>query len=122
MSTHRLDLKRLAAVLGLLGSEHAGERAAAGVAATRMLAAAGATWMDVLYPTAEGKPEPDPLLKDWPVRWRGAIEVCSRSPGLTSWGANFLATIAGYEGRPSRQQLGRLRELFEELAGGEDVR
>jgi hypothetical protein len=42
-----LDLDRLVRILGMLGSEHEGERANAGLLGTRMLRAAGLTWGDV---------------------------------------------------------------------------
>ena len=39
---------RLVKVLGMLGSDHAGERAAAALQASRILKEAGLTWHDVL--------------------------------------------------------------------------
>jgi hypothetical protein len=39
---------KLVKVLGMLGSAHAGERAAAALRATRMMKAAGLTWGDIL--------------------------------------------------------------------------
>lgn len=45
--TAALDLDRLRKVCGLLGSEHHGERAAAGLRATSMLRAAGKSWSDI---------------------------------------------------------------------------
>lgn len=51
---HRDKLrKRLVRVLGMLGSDHAGERDAAALVATRMLKEAGLTWYDVLDVTEE---------------------------------------------------------------------
>lgn len=42
------DRTKLAKLLGLLGSAHAGERDAAGLAAERLVRGAGLTWRQVL--------------------------------------------------------------------------
>lgn len=42
------DLVRLARILGMLGSDHAGERASAALAAHRLLKASGRSWWDLL--------------------------------------------------------------------------
>ncbi len=44
------DRERLVRVLKLLSSDHAGERAAAALAATRIIAGAGVDWEDVVDP------------------------------------------------------------------------
>jgi hypothetical protein len=76
---------RLAQMLGLLGSDHAGERDAAGLAAHRMIRQRGLTWHDVLTPSL---PPPDherradhgtdPLRSDW----RAMAAACLRFPHL----------------------------------------
>jgi hypothetical protein len=43
-----LDLAKLAAVLGLLGSDHPGERDTAARTANRMIRAAGMAWVDFI--------------------------------------------------------------------------
>jgi hypothetical protein len=45
--------KRLVRILGMLGSDSAGERDAAALAAARMVKEAGLTWYDVLNVTEE---------------------------------------------------------------------
>lgn len=54
------DRKKFLGVLGLLGSNFAGERATAAEMATSMLSAAGLTWPDVLQmpPRVQVKPAP----------------------------------------------------------------
>lgn len=53
-ATHRDKLrKKLVRVLGMLGSDHPGERDNAAVMATRMIKEAGLTWYDVLDVTEE---------------------------------------------------------------------
>jgi len=46
----RRDLNRLIRILGLLGSDQPGERAAAAAQAHRLLMSLGVTWADVLDP------------------------------------------------------------------------
>jgi hypothetical protein len=45
---HTSDRRRLASILGMLGSEHAGERAAAGLKAEQLRIELGITWVDLL--------------------------------------------------------------------------
>lgn len=52
------DLVRLARILGMLGSEHPGERASAALAAHRLVASAGCSWWQLLSPTKIAPPPP----------------------------------------------------------------
>jgi hypothetical protein len=45
-----LDIDRLTKLLGVLGSEHAGERDAAALAIERLRRSTGLTWADLLRP------------------------------------------------------------------------
>lgn len=47
------DLERFRKLAGLLGSEHAGERAAAALKCTALLKAAGLTWSSVSLPVEQ---------------------------------------------------------------------
>jgi hypothetical protein len=47
-----LDQDRLVRVLGMLGSEHMGERAAAAAKADELVRAAGITWSDIVVPAS----------------------------------------------------------------------
>lgn len=47
------DLERFRRILGMLGSEHVGERAAAALKCTEMLKAAGLTWSSVSLPVEQ---------------------------------------------------------------------
>ena len=53
----REDLVRLSRILGLLGSDHDGERAAAGLAAHKLVQACGVTWWELLAPRRAAPPE-----------------------------------------------------------------
>jgi hypothetical protein len=48
-----LDRGRLARILGMCGSDHAGERAAAAQQADKLIRSAGMTWLDLLAPLYE---------------------------------------------------------------------
>lgn len=80
---------KLAAVLGRLGSEHAGERDAAALAADRLVRGRGLTWDAVLLEPARphARAEPRPGLDD--------LAVCGRAlDKLTPWEAEFIMGCA----------------------------
>jgi hypothetical protein len=52
----RSDRIKLARILGMLGSEHAGERAAAALAAHRLVQRSGDTWWSLLEPPLASQP------------------------------------------------------------------
>lgn len=62
--------ERLAKLCGLLGSEHAGERAAAAQKATELLAANKMTWHEAL--------EPVPAVVVPPTSWRAVVDTVLR--------------------------------------------
>jgi hypothetical protein len=111
------ERERLIRLLGMLGSAYDGEVTNAGRIADR-LRAAGLTWPD-LIPPALGAPSPDPLramLRDWPERWRDAVQVCQQAEArLTDWDRRFIHTIAAYQHRPSPRQIDILQTIFERL-------
>jgi hypothetical protein len=80
---------RLARILGMLGSDFDGERAAAGAAATRLLREAGLTWEDLVRPCAT--PEPPPLPAGHRAR---AVQALMRGTLLTDWERKFLESLA----------------------------
>jgi hypothetical protein len=47
------DLVRMARILGMLGSDHEGERASAALAAHRLLKITGSSWVELLMPGRE---------------------------------------------------------------------
>jgi hypothetical protein len=90
---------RLAAVLSRLESPFDGERAAAGLLASRMVRAAGLSWAEVVAPDVAGPQRPDP------PPWRAAVAMCRRRRDLlTDWEAQFLATLAT-QARVSPRQI-----------------
>jgi hypothetical protein len=90
---------KLAKVLGMLGSDHDGEIAAAGRRANQMVRSAGLTWKEVISPTTPASnASPNP-----PRRWRrpaspsDAAALCMqwRAEVLTDWEADFCRSIVG---------------------------
>jgi hypothetical protein len=118
------DRARLAAILGRLGSDHAGERDAAALAASRFLRQRKLAWGDVLGPPAlpppiERRAEPF-VFHEWPLRWRGAVRICCEAlDRLNQRDRDFIQSLATYEHQPSSAQLRWLFSLTRRvLAGG----
>jgi hypothetical protein len=87
-----LDRDKLAAILGMLGSNHDGEIVAAARQAERLRRDAILTWHDILAPA----PAP-PELRREPVieSVDDAIDLCrSRAQFLTAWELHFIDTLA----------------------------
>ena len=107
------DRSKLAAVRGLLGSPHQGERDAAALAADRLVRGRGLDWADVLggaeasrqrdtSPPSYG-PVPDHL---------GNLATCGqRLDLLTTWEREFIAGLA-----QRRTVSHRQREILADLA------
>ena len=102
------DRAKLAKLLGLLGSDHGGERDAAGLAAHRYLRARGLTWEGVLgqapapYQQMTTRQAPEPassphLMVEWCI---------ARGGFLSQWERNFLHSLVqyGYCARLTRKQ------------------
>jgi hypothetical protein len=85
MNAGALDREKLARVLGMLGSSHDGEIAAAGRAADALVRQAGLTWPDVLRP-------PHPALPA--ATGNDAVGFCLRhGDALTDWERHFLMSL-----------------------------
>jgi len=89
---------KLVKVLGLLGSDHDGEVAAAGRRAHSMLKAEGLTWSDVIKPAAPKSEQPQRPQR----RWRRGVSptdtaaLCLQwSEVLTEWEVDFCRSIVG---------------------------
>ncbi len=93
------DTERLAKILGRLGSEFDGERAAAGVMATRFLKERHLTWTELLEPPAPASVAPTcPCCRPSPeFGWRRLADLCLQIGHeldlLSEWEAGFLGTL-----------------------------
>lgn len=79
---------KLAKLLGMLGSDHAGERDAAALAAHRLVQQAGVTWQQVM--------KPPPVEKRLPElgTWRQTVRACLECPdALRPWELGFLRDL-----------------------------
>jgi hypothetical protein len=108
--TALVDLRRLARVCGLLGSDHDGEALAAARQAEKLRKKVGLTWDELLVPS------PRPRSRDPPPEdltdWRWACHFClEHYHSLTSWELDFVATVARYTKPPSAKQRIILRRL-----------
>jgi hypothetical protein len=94
MTAAHLDRERLVKLCGMLGSNHAGERANAAAAADRLIREAGLRWPDVILPALPGPTTPQAycvtqavqflldrwdLLSDWEISFCEGIQR-QRSP------------------------------------------
>jgi hypothetical protein len=104
MTSEKLDRDRLAKLLGLLGSDHDGEIAAAGRAADRLVRHAGLRWPDIVQPAL---PPPDGAdTIDDPIRFVLGF------PGLlTDWENRFVLSLARQRRPPSDRQ----REILDQI-------
>jgi hypothetical protein len=101
---------KLVKVLGMLGSAHDGEVAAAGRRAHSMLKAMGLTWGDVI---ARAPPKPEPQRQSRaPRRWRrptspsDTAALCLLWPEvLTDWETNFCRSIVGRRRISAKQSV-----------------
>ena len=101
--------QRLAKLLAMLGSAHAGERDAAGLAAQRLVQQHGITWQDVLaspkieYRQAE-QADTDYAAQAARAAWRKTVKACLEHPDeMTQWETHFLRDIWHRRGLTSRQ-------------------
>jgi hypothetical protein len=112
--TTRLDYAkadRLAKILGMLGSAHAGERAAAAAKADALVKAAGATWRDVIMPSPPTAPQLEDAL-DWR---RTAAECLVFRARLRPAEFDFVTKIIDWRGEPSPKQLAWLAAIRSRL-------
>jgi hypothetical protein len=82
------DRAKLAAILGRLGSDFDGERAAAGLLAARFVREHGLTWPAVLAAPAPATPPPP--VTDWRRR---AAWCAERAELLSPWEQGFLTNL-----------------------------
>lgn len=92
MHSCAIDRNRLAKVLGLLGSDHPGERDAAALAAMRLVRDAGLTWTDILVPVSLDRPRSLPAAAS--DEWQDDLNLCIRNRSrLSDWEAQFCSSL-----------------------------
>ncbi len=102
--------QRLVKLLGMLGSNHAGERDAAGLAAHRLLQQHKVGWRDLLAPTPVYR---EPLHSTWRVT---CAELMKRTGDLRPWERQFVADLPNFR-RVSTKQRYVLSEIAKRVLG-----
>jgi hypothetical protein len=104
------DRQRLAKLLGMLGSDYAGERDAAGLAAHRFIRERDLSWDDVIHPDIPATGNRDTLQP-----WRATVAECLRQPGaLRAWERQFLRSLSDFP-RISQKQRSVLGQIAERV-------
>jgi hypothetical protein len=100
------EVDRLRNILARLGSDFDGERAAAGLLASRLLKDQGLGWADVVMPATPlpSRPATEHTPHDQP--WRQTIRDLLARPGsLRAWERNeFLPSLLGFQKRSPKQR------------------
>lgn len=123
-----IDRAKLVRILGMLGSDHAGEIAAAGRAAHKLVCAAGLGWHDMILP-ALAPPRPalhaNPpsdlltLLQRWPASWREVAVACAPSTaGMSRQTRDLVYSLTTWRTNPTKKQLAWLHHLAEWILSG----
>jgi hypothetical protein len=97
---------RFVKMAGLLGSDHAGERAAAAERCTALLRRHGMTWEEVLRTrevVVEVEVNRPPHLRRW--SWRTYVKAASANAHLlSSWEREFVASLQERDREPTDKQ------------------
>ena len=116
------DRRRLVGILSRLASDHDGERAAAGLLATRLLKARGLGWEQLIDTGAVA-----PRRETWggapppPFPWRDTAAVCRTRPDLLSLRElDFLHGLNRWTGALTGKQAAWLERISAKVraAGG----
>jgi hypothetical protein len=112
------DRERLACLLGMLGSDHAGERDNTARMTDRLVRDHSIIWLDAI--TAPVVPR---LSTDGPpARFTTCAEACTfalaRAPMLTQWEFDFLRNVASFSRLSSKQRKTLRRVVARAVAAG----
>jgi len=113
----RLDTQsaeRLARVLGMLGSAHDGERAAAGLKANQLVRDLGLTWSDIIVPPDLARADnsaPEPHND-----WERMVQHCHRCRGrLSERERTFVEAMRHWRSTPTERQQNWLSDIYSKL-------
>jgi hypothetical protein len=97
-------LERLIKLLGMLGSVHDGERAAAGLKAHEFIRRHGLQWSDIIVATPPK------------IGWREKVRACQAYRQLLDHRERaFVDTLELWRGTPTEKQLAWLNRIWENL-------
>jgi hypothetical protein len=101
---------KLAKLLGLLSSDHQGERDAAALAAARLVKATGLSWAQIITPAPVKR---EPLFSTWRAT---CAELAKRPGDLRPWERKFVVDLPGFQ-RISTKQRYVLKEIADRVLG-----
>lgn len=111
----KFNFQRFVNVCGMLGSEHAGERATAAAIAEAELRQASLTWRDVLHDPREAREPPrqtpEPEKKAKPLHDEMLSDLLGIIDELPSGRAEFIRGCNKYRGRLSPKQRGSIEDI-----------
>jgi hypothetical protein len=108
-------IARLVKVLGMLGSPHAGERAAAGLKADQLVRQLGLRWPDII---AVERAPTTVAADGGEISWRAMLRVCHDcSDELSVKERGFIDTLSRWRGAPTPKQIKWLTDIYERLWG-----
>jgi hypothetical protein len=103
--------EKLVRVLGMLGSDHHGERASAALHASMILKDVGLRWQDVIGSQIPQRQLPDSTIPTW----RGDLALCARCVSYTrEWERGFIRSVGARATLTPKQKL-VLHEIAEAL-------
>ncbi len=105
----KADRAKLGKLLSLLGSDHAGERDAAALAAHRLVVQRGLTWRQVVEPPVVEKVLP--MLGTWRAT---VAKLLERPHQLRPWERSFLTDLPAFR-RLSTKQRYVLKEIADRV-------
>jgi hypothetical protein len=120
LSAH--DAELLTKLLGLLSSDHAGERASAGAKANDILRRNKMSWAEFMAPLNGRSPQLRPRPKPEHLTTDQKIGACLAHPNdLTAWEVKFLRSIKE-QWSLSEKQLAVLDKIFAKIRACERAR
>jgi hypothetical protein len=100
-------IERLTKLLGMLGSEFAGERAAAGAKVEQLRRDLGMTWAELLQSVAP----PEPELGEREINSDDLNVALANPDALTAWELDFVQSISRYYSALTPKQAACLARL-----------
>ena len=112
--------ERLAKLLGMLGSDHAGERAAAALKADELVKREGLRWCDVIQPREPVAVECESYFRSSEHDWRAMVKACmAQAAALSARELQFVRTMVRWRGEPSEKQFEWLESIYARIGGGQ---
>ena len=112
------ERNRLVGILGRLGSEHDGERAAAGLLASRMLRDRGLSWEDLIA-AGNARQAGHAGASAGPgagAAWQASLGQCLRHLGaLSGWEADFCLSLSARRKALTPAQAAKLAQIAADL-------